>query len=47
MASDERPVSVQGGGYDHKDTSYFAMARDDYVAALPENPEASILEIGC
>ena len=47
MVSDERPVSVRGGGYDLKDTSYFAMARDDYVAALPENPEASILEIGC
>ena len=40
-------MSVRGGGYDLKDTSYFAMARDDYVAALPENPEASILEIGC
>ena len=23
------------------------MARDDYVAALPDDPEASILEIGC
>jgi 2-polyprenyl-3-methyl-5-hydroxy-6-metoxy-1,4-benzoquinol methylase len=47
VASDERPVAVQGGGYDLKETSYFAMARVDYVAALPENPEASILEIGC
>jgi len=47
VASDERPVPVQGGGYDLKDTSYFAMARDDYVAALPDNADASILEIGC
>lgn len=47
VASDERPVPVRGGGYDLKDTSYFAMARDDYVAALPDDPEASILEIGC
>ena len=47
VATDERPVPVHGGGYDLKDTSYFAMARDDYVAALPDNPEASILEIGC
>ena len=47
VASDERPVPVEGGGYDLKDTSYFAMARDDDVAALPDNPEASILEIGC
>ncbi len=47
MASDERPVPVRGGGYDLKETSYFGMARDDYVAALPDNPEASILEVGC
>ena len=47
MASDERPVPVRGGGYDLKDASYFAMARDDYVAALPDEPDASILEIGC
>ena len=47
MASDERPVPVRGGGYDLKDTSYFAMARDDYVDALPDDADASILEIGC
>ena len=40
-------MAVQGGGYDLKETSYFAMARDDYVTALPQNPDASILEIGC
>jgi SAM-dependent methyltransferase len=42
-----RPVSVHGGGYDLKEASYFAMARDDYVAALPTNSDAAILEIGC
>lgn len=47
MRTDDRPVPVPGGGYDVKDPSYFAMARADYVAALPANPEASILEIGC
>ena len=35
VVTDERPVSVRGGGYDLKDASYFAMARDDYVDALP------------
>ena len=47
MVSDVRPVSVRGGGYDLKDASYFAMARHDYVAALPDDADASILEIGC
>lgn len=47
MASDVRPVPVRGGGYDSKDASYFAMARHDYVDALPDDPTASILEIGC
>ena len=47
MVSHVRPVSVRRGGYDLKDASYFAMARHDYVAALPDDPEASILEIGC
>ena len=40
-------VRCAGGGYDLKDASYFAMARADYVAALPADPEAAILEIGC
>jgi SAM-dependent methyltransferase len=43
----DAPVVVSGAGYDLKDASYFAMARDDYVAALPGNPDASILEVGC
>ena len=47
MAREERPVAVPGGGYDLKDDSYFAMARDDYVAELPDNAEAAVLEIGC
>ena len=47
MVSHVRPVSVRRGGYDLKDASYFAMARHDYVAALPDDSEASILEIGC
>ena len=48
MASREvGPVTVREAGYDLKDDSYFAMARNDYVAELPANPEAAILEIGC
>lgn len=47
MSSDVRPVQVRRGGYDLKESSYFAMAREDYVAALPADPDASILEIGC
>ena len=43
----DRPVPVSGGGYDLKEASYFGMARGDYVAALPADAEASILEIGC
>jgi SAM-dependent methyltransferase len=41
------PQTVRAGGYDLKDTSYFAMAREDYVAELPDNSEGWILEIGC
>ena len=47
MGSVERPVPVSGGGYDLKEASYFAMAREDYVDALPHAPESSVLEIGC
>jgi SAM-dependent methyltransferase len=47
VSSDVRPVQVRRGGYDLKEASYFGMAREDYVAALPDDPEASILEIGC
>lgn len=35
------------GSYLSKDRSYFRNARLDYVDALPANPEASILELGC
>lgn len=30
-----------------KKVEYFSGARDDYVAALPDDPDAVILEIGC
>lgn len=33
--------------YSKKPTSYFEGCRTDFVEALPDNPEASILEIGC
>lgn len=33
--------------YTSKDRSYFRNARLDYVEALPDNPQASILELGC
>lgn len=34
-------------GYDAKPQDYFKGARPDYVAELPVNPHARILEIGC
>jgi 2-polyprenyl-3-methyl-5-hydroxy-6-metoxy-1,4-benzoquinol methylase len=34
-------------GYLSKDLSYYGNARCDYVAVLPANPEAAILELGC
>jgi 2-polyprenyl-3-methyl-5-hydroxy-6-metoxy-1,4-benzoquinol methylase len=33
--------------YNGKDDQYFRGARHDYVACLPHNPDARILEIGC
>jgi ubiquinone/menaquinone biosynthesis C-methylase UbiE len=33
--------------YTAKDPAYFRNARKDYVAALPDNPAAAILELGC
>ncbi len=33
--------------YEIKPLGYLAGARFDYVAALPENPDAKILEVGC
>ena len=47
VASTNGPQTVRGAGYDLKDTSYFGMAREDYVAELPDDTNASILEIGC
>ncbi|MGZ8687141.1 MAG: class I SAM-dependent methyltransferase [Gaiellaceae bacterium] len=47
MVSAAGPAPARGGGYGLKDASYFAMAREDYVRALPDRIEASILEIGC
>lgn len=47
MVSRSGPVTVRKAGYETKEASYFAMARHDYVAALPDSMEASILEIGC
>lgn len=41
------PLPARGAGYDLKDASYFAMAREDYVRALPDRPDAAILELGC
>ena len=33
--------------YGEKADGYFSNARRDYVAALPDNPAAAILELGC
>lgn len=33
--------------YNAKEKDYFAGARRDYIAELPKNPNACILEIGC
>lgn len=33
--------------YDAKPDAYFAGCRADFVAALPDNPQAAVLEIGC
>jgi SAM-dependent methyltransferase len=33
--------------YASKDTSYFGNPRFDYVALLPTNPDAAVLELGC
>jgi 2-polyprenyl-3-methyl-5-hydroxy-6-metoxy-1,4-benzoquinol methylase len=45
------PVSVLGRDldalYGDKASDYFAGARRDYVDAMPDNPEAAVLELGC
>lgn len=33
--------------YEHKPAAYFQGARADYISELPDNPHASILELGC
>lgn len=38
---------MTAASYLEKDPSYFSGSRPDYVAALPDDPSASILEIGC
>jgi len=39
--------SPTAGYYEEKPEYYFGGCRHDYVDCLPENPNASILEIGC
>jgi SAM-dependent methyltransferase len=41
------PTSYLAGDYAAKRDDYFTSARADYVAQLPANPAASILELGC
>lgn len=51
MTTDRAPsdlVCVGGPeAYDAKDDRYFAGARSDYIAMLPDSAEARILELGC
>lgn len=39
--------SRTAGAYASKPVSYFAGARADFVARLPDRPDATILEVGC
>lgn len=34
-------------GYAEKDRAYYSSARRDYVARLPADPDAKVLELGC
>jgi 2-polyprenyl-3-methyl-5-hydroxy-6-metoxy-1,4-benzoquinol methylase len=44
----QRPIAHSGlAAYSAKAASYFAGARADYLADLPVNREAKILEVGC
>lgn len=43
----ERGGAYLEGDYAGKRDDYFGSARADYVAELPANPEAAILELGC
>lgn len=40
-------IQVGAIEYASKDTKYFSGIRADFVAELPKNPEARILEVGC
>lgn len=46
-ALDELGGSAVAAFYDTKPDSYFSGARVDFVEALPADPKAAILEIGC
>lgn len=37
----------EAASYSSKPAAYFAGARDDFIAALPDDRNASVLEIGC
>lgn len=46
--NDESGIAAGGSkAYDAKSDQYFSGARRDYIDALPVNPQAAILEIGC
>lgn len=48
MTEIQTPVLYGGSeAYSQKTEQYFAGARASYVSELPDNPESSILEIGC
>jgi SAM-dependent methyltransferase len=36
-----------GGGYEHKPHAYFTNPRSDFIARLPRDATAAILEVGC
>ena len=38
---------IESSAYDVKNISYFEGARTDFVDEMPDNPSATILEIGC
>ena len=39
--------TLLSAGYDQKSAKYFSGPRRDFLTALPDNPNAEILEIGC
>ena len=38
---------IESSAYDVKNISYFEGARTDFIDEMPDNPSATILEIGC